>query len=304
MAVVTMRQLLEAGIHFGHQTRRWHPKMARFIFGERNGIYIIDLQKTMRQLVRAYTLVRDTVAQGGVVLFVGTKRQAQETIKREALRCGMYYVNNRWLGGTMTNWQTIKSSIAKLNRIQELEDQGKINLYTKKEAAKMRKEREKLEKNLSGVREMPHRPNILFVIDVKNEDIAVAEARRLRIPCIGIVDTNCDPDVVDVPIPGNDDALRAINLFCSIVADAVIEGRMKAEKLREEHHKKDRQTDRDALARAEREAMAKDGRMTTLAAASAVDEATEAEEQEEAPEAGDEESTTPLATAAAEDYEE
>jgi len=299
-----MRQLLEAGIHFGHQTRRWHPKMARFIFGERNGIYIIDLQKTMRQLVRAYTLVRDTVAQGGVVLFVGTKRQAQETIKREALRCGMYYVNNRWLGGTMTNWQTIKSSIAKLNRIQELEDQGKINLYTKKEAAKMRKEREKLEKNLSGVREMPHRPNILFVIDVKNEDIAVAEARRLRIPCIGIVDTNCDPDVVDVPIPGNDDALRAINLFCSIVADAVIEGRMKAEKLREEHHKKDRQTDRDALARAEREAMAKDGRMTTLAAASAVDEATEAEEQEEAPEAGDEESTTPLATAAAEDYEE
>ncbi|HNR33324.1 MAG TPA: 30S ribosomal protein S2, partial [Candidatus Hydrogenedentes bacterium] len=266
MAVVTMRQLLEAGIHFGHQTRRWHPKMARFIFGERNGIYIIDLQKTMRQLVRAYTLVRDTVAQGGVVLFVGTKRQAQETIKREALRCGMYYVNNRWLGGTLTNWQTIKSSIAKLNRIQELEDQGKINLYTKKEAAKMRKEREKLEKNLSGVREMPHRPNILFVIDVKNEDIAVAEARRLRIPCIGIVDTNCDPDVVDVPIPGNDDALRAINLFCSIVADAVIEGRMKAEKLREEHHKKDRQTDRDALARAEREAMAKDGRMTTLAA--------------------------------------
>ncbi len=287
MAVVSMRQLLEAGIHFGHQTRRWHPKMGRFIFGERNGIYIIDLQKTMRQLVRAYTLVRDTVAQGGVVLFVGTKRQAQEVVKREATRCGMYYVNNRWLGGTMTNWQTIRSSIAKLARLEELDTQGKINQYTKKEAAGMRKEREKLEKNLCGIKEMPHRPNILFVIDTKKEDIAVAEARRLGIPCIGVVDTNCDPDEVDLPIPGNDDALRAINLYCSVIADAIMEGRMKGEKLHDDQRKKDRQADREALARAEREA-AKDGRVTTLAAASvmdegAVDASAEAPAEEKAP---------------------
>lgn len=303
MAVVTMRQLLEAGIHFGHQTRRWHPKMARFIFGERNGIYIIDLQKTMRQLVRAYTLVRDTVAQGGIVLFVGTKRQAQETVKREATRCGMYYVNNRWLGGTMTNWQTIKSSIAKLTRLEELEQQGKINQYTKKEAAKLRKEREKLEKNLSGVKEMPHRPNILFVVDTKKEDIAVAEARRLGIPCIGIVDTNCDPDEVDVPIPGNDDALRAINLFCSVIADAVMEGRMKGEKLRDDQRKKERQADREALARAERAAAAKDGRMTTLAAASAVDEGA-VSAAETTSDSALEEKTPRLIETLAEEYEE
>lgn len=252
MPVVTMRQLLEAGIHFGHQTRRWHPKMSRYIFGQRNGIYIIDLQKTLRQIVRAYNLVRDTVAGGGIVLFVGTKRQAQETVKREATRCGMYYVNSRWLGGTMTNWMTIKSSIAKLNRLTDLETQGKINQYTKKEAAGMRKEREKLEKNLSGIREMPRRPDILFVIDSKNEAIAVHEARRLSMPCIGVVDTNCDPDDVDIPIPGNDDAIRAINLFCSVIAEAVIEGKMKGEKMREEQRHASRQTDRDALARAEK----------------------------------------------------
>ena len=252
MPVVTMRQLLEAGIHFGHQTRRWHPKMSRYIFGQRNGIYIIDLQKTLRQIVRAYNLVRDTVANGGIVLFVGTKRQAQETVKREATRCGMYYVNSRWLGGTMTNWTTIKSSIAKLNRLTDLETQGKINQYTKKEAAKLRKEREKLEKNLSGIREMPRRPDILFVIDAKNEAIAVHEGRRLGMPCIGVVDTNCDPDDVDLPIPGNDDAIRAINLFCSVIAEAVIEGKMKGEKLREEQRRTSRQVDREALARAEK----------------------------------------------------
>lgn len=252
MPVVTMRQLLEAGIHFGHQTRRWHPKMSRYIFGQRNGIYIIDLQKTLRQIVRAYNLVRDTVAGGGIVLFVGTKRQAQETVKREASRCGMYYVNSRWLGGTMTNWTTIKTSIAKLNRLTDLETQGKINLYTKKEASGMRKEREKLEKNLSGIREMPRRPDILFVIDSKNEAIAVHEARRLSMPCIGVVDTNCDPDDVDIPIPGNDDAIRAINLFCSVIAEAVIEGKMKGEKMREEQRRTSRQGDRESLARVEK----------------------------------------------------
>lgn len=274
MAVVTMRQLLEAGIHFGHQTRRWHPKMSRYIYGQRNGIYIIDLQKTLRQVIRAYNLVRDTVANGGLVLFVGTKRQAQETVKREAQRCGMYYVNTRWLGGTMTNWQTLRSSVSKLIRLQEMETSGKINQYTKKEAAKMRKEREKLEKNLTGIRDMPRRPDILFVIDSKAEAIAISEARRLNIPCIAIVDTNCDPDEVTLPIPGNDDAIRSINLFCSVIAEAAIEGKMKGEKQRDEQRRSGRQTDRDALARAEKEGdESEDGRVDTLAAAAVLDEA-------------------------------
>ncbi len=232
MAIVTMRQLLEAGIHFGHQTRRWHPKMARYIFGQRNGIYIIDLQHTLRHLYKAYVLVRDTVARGGTVLFVGTKRQAQEAVQREAKRCGMYYVTNRWLGGTLTNFRTVRASIAELLSLQELESSGKIERYGKKEAIRLRKRREKLEKNLSGIQNMEHLPNILFVIDAKREQIAVREAARLGIPCIGIVDTNCDPDEVSLPIPGNDDAIRAVSLFCSVIADAVMEGRMKAEKLR------------------------------------------------------------------------
>ena len=232
MAIVTMRQLLEAGIHFGHQTLRGHPKMARYIFGQRNGIYIIDLQHTLRQLYKAYVLVRDTVARGGTVLFVGTKRQAQEAVQREATRCGMYYVTNRWLGGTLTNFRTVRGSIAELMNLQELESSGKIERYGKKEAIRLRKRREKLEKNLSGIKNMEKLPEVLFVIDAKREQIAVREADRLGIPCIGIVDTNCDPDEVALPIPGNDDAIRAVSLFCSVIADAVMEGRMKAEKLR------------------------------------------------------------------------
>ncbi len=230
MAVVTMRELLEAGIHFGHQTRRWHPKMKRFIYGQRNGIYIVDLQQTLRQLYKAYGLVRDTVANGGIVLFVGTKRQAQEPIEREAKRCGMYYMNNRWLGGTLTNFQTVRRSIMELKELQELESSGRIEQYSKKEGIVFRKKREKLEKNLAGIQDMPRVPKVMFIIDAKREAIAVNEAKRLGIPCIGIVDTNCDPDVVSLPVPGNDDAIRAVSLYCKIIADAVIEGRMRAEK--------------------------------------------------------------------------
>jgi small subunit ribosomal protein S2 len=232
MAIVTMRQLLEAGIHFGHQTRRWNPKMQRFIFGQRNGIYIIDLQKTLRQLTKAYLCVRDRVADGGHVLFVGTKKQAQEGVAREAQRCGMYYVNNRWLGGALTNWETIRQSIRKLEQLEEADVSGKLEeQFTKKEAGKKRKQGAKLEKNLRGIRKMPGLPSVMFVIDAKKEAIAVREAARCGIPCIGIVDTNCDPDVVPIPVPGNDDAIRAVNLFCSVIADAVMDGRMKADKM-------------------------------------------------------------------------
>ncbi len=234
MAIATMRELLEAGIHFGHQTRRWHPKMARYIFGQRNGIYIIDLQQTLRQIYRSYALVRDTVANGGTVLFVGTKRQAQEAVQREAERCGMYWVTNRWLGGTLTNYQTVRRSIADLKHLQELESSGDIEQYPKKEQVMMRKRREKLEKNLAGIQDMPGLPKVMFVIDAKREAIAVREAERLEIPCIGIVDTNCDPDIVSLPIPGNDDAIRAVGLFCKIIADAVMEGKMRHEKVRAE----------------------------------------------------------------------
>lgn len=238
MAVVSMRQLLEAGIHFGHQTRRWHPKMKPYIYGQRNGIYIIDLQLTLRQVYKAYGLVREAVANGGSVLFVGTKKQAQEPVAREAERCGMYYVNNRWLGGTLTNFQTVRGSIQELNNIQELEKSDKIDRYSKKERVMFRKRCVKLEKNLSGIQKMPSIPSVVFIADAKREYIAVKEAKRLRIPCIGIVDTNCDPDVVDLPIPGNDDAIRSIGLFCSVIADAVLEGRMRAEKIQAEELEK------------------------------------------------------------------
>jgi small subunit ribosomal protein S2 len=239
MAIVTMRELLESGIHFGHQTRRWHPKMRRYIFGQRNGIYIIDLQHTLRQLYKAYGLVRDVAAKGGTVLFVGTKKQAQEPVQREADRCGMYYVNNRWLGGTLTNFQTVKRSIAELREIEEMETSGKINAFGKKEIGTIRKRREKLEKNLSGIKRMPRLPEAVFIIDARRETIAVKEAQRLHIPCIGIVDTNCDPDLVDVPIPGNDDAIRAISLYCKVMADAVIEGKMRHEKVAADRNEKD-----------------------------------------------------------------
>ncbi len=234
MATVTMKQLLESGIHFGHQTRRWNPKMGRYIFGERHGIYIIDLQKTLRQLRRAYITVRDSVAGGGTVLFVGTKKQARDPVQEQAERCGMYYVNNRWLGGTLTNWQTIQNSIAKLVNLQEMEAEGKFEQFKKKEAISLRKKREKLEKNLAGIKDMAGPPAIMFVVDSHRETIAVREAERLGITCIAICDTNSDPDEVTIPIPGNDDAIRAINLFCTIIADATVEGRMQFEKQKEE----------------------------------------------------------------------
>jgi len=229
MAIVTMRQLLETGIHFGHQTRRWNPKMQRFIFGQRNGIYIIDLKKTLRQLSKAYLCVRDAVAGGGNVLFVGTKKQAQEAIAHEAQRCGMFYVNSRWLGGTLTNWQTIRQSIRNLQRLEEQDEAGELEKqFKKKEVIRMRKQVAKLDANLSGIKDMPGLPQVVFVIDAKKEAIAVREARRLNIPCIAIVDTNSDPDDVPIPVPGNDDAIRAIHLFCSVMADAVMDGRMRA----------------------------------------------------------------------------
>jgi len=230
MSVVTPRELLEAGVHFGHQTRRWNPKMARYIYGEKNGIYIIDLKHTLKQIYKAYALIRETVAKGGTVLFVGTKRQAQEAVKREAERCGMFYVNSRWLGGTLTNFRTIRSSIGELLRLKELEETGKIDQYGKKEGIRLRKRIAKLEKNLSGIVNMTEIPDIVFVIDTNHEEIAVREAARLNIPCIGIVDTNADPDAVSLPIPGNDDAIRAVSLYCKIVADAVLEGKNLQEK--------------------------------------------------------------------------
>jgi len=230
MAKISMKQLLECGIHFGHQTRRWNPKMGRYIFGERHGIYIIDLQKTMRQMQQAYKAVRDIAAEGGNVLFVGTKKQASDAIKEHATRCNMFYINNRWLGGTLTNWQTIQKSIDRMSYFQELESSGKVESYTKKEAIVMRKKREKLENNLAGVQSMGGVPQAMFVVDSFREDIAIREATRLGIKTIAICDTNSDPDVVDIPIPGNDDAIRAIDLFCGIIADAVVDGRMRYEK--------------------------------------------------------------------------
>ncbi len=248
---VTMRDLLEAGIHFGHQTRRWHPKMSRFIYGQRNGIYIIDLQKSMRQLLRAQKLVSDSVANGGHVLFVGTKKQAQEIVQEHATRCGMYYVNNRWLGGMLTNWSTIKTSIRRLVHLQELDSEGKLEQYGKKEASQLRREMDKLHSNLSGIVKMPRRPDVVFIIDAKKEHIAVREAARLNIPCIGVVDTNCDPDVVSLPIPGNDDAIRSIQLFCKVIADAAIEGRARAEKQADEEARRMEKAEADDPSEAE-----------------------------------------------------
>ena len=225
MAVISMKQLLEAGVHFGHQTRRWNPKMAQYIFTERNGIYIIDLQKTVRKIDEAYMFVRDLALDGKTILFVGTKKQAQESIESEAKRCGMYFVNNRWLGGTLTNFRTIRTRIERLNNIDKMEKEGQFELLPKKEVIKLLAEREKLEKNLGGIREMKKLPGALFVVDPRKEHIAVAEARALKIPIVGIVDTNCDPDEIDYVIPGNDDAIRAIRLIVATMANAVQEGR-------------------------------------------------------------------------------
>ena len=225
MAVVSMKQLLEAGVHFGHQTRRWNPKMKRFIFGERNGIYIVDLHQTLDRIDTAYRFVRETVAGGGTVLFVGTKKQSQEPIENAANGCGMPYVNFRWLGGMLTNFQTVHSRVAKLREFQRQVDSGEVDLMSKKEGLKVRRDLAKLERNLGGIKNLEKLPSIIFVIDTKKEHIAVTEANRLHIPVVAVVDTNCDPDVIDYVIPGNDDAIRSANLMCRVIADAVKEGR-------------------------------------------------------------------------------
>ena len=225
MAVVSMKQLLEAGVHFGHQTRRWNPKMAPYIFTERNGIYIIDLQKTVKKLDEAYAFVRDVAANGGEVLFVGTKKQAADSIKEEAERCGMHYVNAIWLGGMMTNFKTIQKRIDRLAQLRKMEEDGTFELLPKKEVVKLKLEIEKLEKFIGGIKHMKSLPAALFIVDPKKEKIAVSEARKLNIPIVAIVDTNCDPDEVDYVIPGNDDAIRAVKLIAGAMANAVMEGR-------------------------------------------------------------------------------
>ncbi|WP_425807363.1 30S ribosomal protein S2 [Desulfitobacterium sp. Sab5] len=224
MAVISMKQLLEAGVHFGHQTRRWNPKMARYIFTERNGIYIIDLQKTVKKVDEAYNFVRNLAADGGTMLFVGTKKQAQESVKEEAERCGMYFVNERWLGGMLTNFQTIQKRVSRLRELERMEAEGVFEILPKKEVAQLRHEMEKLERFLGGIKNMKKLPDALFVVDPRKERIAVAEARRLNIPIVGIVDTNCDPDEIDVVIPANDDAIRAVKLLTGRMADAILEG--------------------------------------------------------------------------------
>jgi small subunit ribosomal protein S2 len=224
LASITMKELLEAGVHFGHQTKRWNPKMKQYIYGERNGIYIIDLQKTLRLFKEATQFVTDLTAQGKIILFVGTKRQAQDAIAEEARRCNMFYVNQRWLGGLLTNFLTIQKSIKRLKELDATATDGRYEVLPKKEITRLERERTSLEKNLSGIKDMPRLPDAIFVIDSNNEQIAVAEARRLGIPVVAIVDTNCDPDFVDYVIPGNDDALRAIRLFTSKISESAIEG--------------------------------------------------------------------------------
>ncbi|OQR11089.1 30S ribosomal protein S2 [Ligilactobacillus salivarius] len=225
MAVITMKQLLEAGVHFGHQTRRWNPKMKKYIFTERNGIYIIDLQKTVKLIDDAYDFIKDAANDDGVVLFVGTKKQAQEAIEEEAKRAGQYYVNHRWLGGTLTNWNTIQKRIKKLKEIKAMAEDGTFDRLPKKEVALLIKQRDRLEKFLGGIEDMPRIPDVLFIVDPRKERIAVKEAQKLNIPIVAMVDTNADPDEIDVKIPSNDDAIRAVRLITSKMADAIIEGR-------------------------------------------------------------------------------
>ncbi|HUW63566.1 MAG TPA: 30S ribosomal protein S2 [Spirochaetia bacterium] len=225
MAVISMKQLLEAGVHFGHQTRRWNPKMAPYIFTDRNGIYIIDLQKTVKKVDEAYLFVRELAAAGGTVLFVGTKKQAQDSVSEEAQRCGMFFVNQRWLGGMLTNFQTIRRRVERLHELENMEESGRMQSLPKKEVAELIHEKERLNKFLGGIKEMKKLPSALFIIDPRKERIAVAEARKLHIPIVAIVDTNCDPDEIDHIIPGNDDAIRAVRLLTGKMADAVIEGR-------------------------------------------------------------------------------
>ena len=225
MAVVAMKQLLEAGVHFGHQTRRWDPKMAEYIFQARNGIHIIDLQKTSKKLDEAYEFIRSQAEEGKTILFVGTKKQAQECVKEAASTCGMYYVDQRWLGGMLTNFETIRARVERLKKLEEMANDGTFDMLQKKEVIGLKKEMEKLEKNLGGIKDMTKLPGVLFIVDPKKERIAILEARKLHIPVVGLIDTNCNPEDVDYPIPGNDDAIRAVKLIADVMANAVIEGR-------------------------------------------------------------------------------
>jgi len=225
MSIVSMKQLLEAGVHFGHQTRRWNPKMKPYIFTERNGIYIIDLQKTVKKIEEAYEFVKSISAEGGNILFVGTKKQAQESLQEEAIRCGMFYVNQRWLGGMLTNFKTIRKRIERLHELEKMEEDGTFDVLPKKEVLNLRHEKERLEKYLGGIKHMTELPQAIFVVDPRKEKNAVLEARKLGIPIVAIVDTNCDPDEIDYVIPGNDDAIRAVKLLTEKIADAVLEGR-------------------------------------------------------------------------------
>ena len=234
MANISMKSLLESGVHFGHQTRRWNPKMAKYIFGTRNKIHIIDLQKTVKELKKSYKFIRDAVVEGKTVLFVGTKKQAQTPIREEAIRCGSYFVSERWLGGTLTNYETLKKSISRLRQLDKMKADGLFDVLSKKEESKREKERARLEKYLSGIKDLNKLPGLLFIVDPSEETTAVSEARKLHIPVVAICDTNCDPDVIDYPIPGNDDAIRAVKLFCSLVADAVLEGKGMASKREED----------------------------------------------------------------------
>ena len=243
MAVISMKHLLEAGVHFGHQTRRWNPKMAPYIFTERNGIYIIDLQKTVRKMDEAYMFVRNLSMEGKSILFVGTKKQAQDSIEQEAKRCNMFYVNHRWLGGMLTNFRTIRLRVDRLNEIDKMEETGQFDLLPKKEVIKLEHEREKLENNLGGIRTMKTLPGAVFIVDPKKEQIAVMEARSLGIPIVAIVDTNCDPDEIDYVIPGNDDAIRAVKLIAGKLADAVLEGKQGEQNDADEGQSEDRNTD-------------------------------------------------------------
>ncbi|MFS8651838.1 MAG: 30S ribosomal protein S2 [Caldibacillus sp.] len=254
MSVVSMKQLLEAGVHFGHQTRRWNPKMKQYIFQERNGIYIIDLQKTVKMMDVAYNFIRELAAQGGKVLFVGTKKQAQDAIKEEATRCGMFYVNQRWLGGTLTNFQTIKTRIDRLKEIEKMEEDGTFEVLPKKEVLVLKREKERLEKFLGGIKEMTEYPDAIFIVDPRKERIAVQEARKLNIPIVAMVDTNCDPDEIDYVIPANDDAIRAVRLITSKIADAVIEGRQ-GESVQETEVNPEENTEQEAEVQEEAEAV-------------------------------------------------
>ncbi|MEW5744905.1 MAG: 30S ribosomal protein S2 [Nitrospirota bacterium] len=253
MSVVTMKELLEAGVHFGHQVKRWNPKMKKYIFGERNGIHIVDLQKTLKGLVEAYNFVKDTAAAGAPILFVGTKKQAQDSIADEARRAGAFYVNNRWLGGMLTNFSTVKKSIERLKKIEQMKEDGTFGMLKKKEVSMLEKERANLEKNLIGIKELNTLPGAIFIVDPRKEHIAVAEARRLSIPIVAVVDTNCDPDEVDYVIPGNDDAIRAIKLISSKMANAIVEGRGALEKTMEQAAEKARIEEKAAQAEVKEE---------------------------------------------------